>query len=326
MTTKLACKICGNDTGNSIVHTKERMLGLNDPFDYLECGACGCVQLIGIPADMQRYYPQDTYYSLSRKQEADRSASSFSKWVRRIQADYKIYSRRKLLGWLLSIGYTTPGIYRYLQKINAQYETSILDVGCGNGELLFRLREIGFSHLTGADPFLEKEMHVPGISIFKSDVFGLSGKYDLIMMNHAFEHMDEPVAVLTKAHELLADDGCLMIRVPVSDAYCWQQYREYWAPLDPPRHFYIYSTRSMEILASQTGFFIKELLRDATAFQFWGSEQYLKGIPLIAENSYDRNRSKSIFSKAQIRNYRARISDLNKRLLGGDAVFFLYKK
>ncbi len=63
-----------------------------------------------------------------------------------------------------------------------------------------------------------------------------------------------------------------------------------------------------------------------TALQFWGSKQYLKGIPLIAENSYDRSRSKSIFTKAQIRNYRARIAVLNKKLLGGDAVFFLYKE
>jgi SAM-dependent methyltransferase len=323
---KLSCKICGNDTGNAIIHTMERMLGLGDPFDYLECSACGCVQLIDIPFDMQRYYPRDTYYSFQGKQELDRSPSSFSTWIRRIQADYKIYDKRKLLGWLCCLGYTTPGIYHYLRKINVQYDTSILDLGCGNGELLFRLREIGFRDLTGADPFLDKEIRAPGINILKSDVFGLSGKYDLIMMNHSFEHMDEPVAVLKKVYDLLANKGCLMIRVPVSDAYCWQKYREYWASLDAPRHFYIYSTRSMGILASQTGFFIRELLHDGTAFQFWGSEQYVKGIPLIAENSYDRNRSKSIFTKGQIRDYRARIAVLNKNLLGGDAVFFLYKK
>jgi len=324
--TKFACKICGNDTRNTVIHTKERMLGLYDPFDYLECGECGCIQLIDIPSDMQRYYPLDTYYSFSRKQESDRSGFSLSKRVRKIQAEYKLYDKRKLLGWLLCLGYTTPGIYYYLRKINAQYDTSILDIGCGNGDLLFRLKEIGFRDLTGADPFLDKEIRVPGINIFKSDVFGLSGKYDFIMMNHAFEHMDQPGAILKKVHDLLSDKGCLMIRVPVSDAHCWQAYRECWAPLDPPRHFYIHSTRSMGILASKTGFFIKELLHDATAFQFWASEQYIKEIPLIAKNSYDRNKSKSIFTKAQIRNYRARIATLNKSLLGGDAVFFLYKE
>lgn len=323
--TKMACKICGNDTDNTVIHTKERMLGLYDPFDYLECSVCGCVQLLDIPTDMQRYYPRDSYYSFQREEESEGFAFSLSKWSRKIQADYKLYDKRKLLGWLLCLGYITPGIYHYLRKINAQHDTSILDIGCGNGELLFRLKEIGFSDLTGADPFLGEDIRVPGINIFKNDVYGLSGKYDFIMMNHAFEHMDEPEAVLKKAHDLLADKGCLMIRVPVSDAYCWRAYRECWVSLDPPRHFYIHSSRSMGILASKTGFFIKEVLHDATAFQFWGSEQYVKGIPLIAENSYDRNRSKSIFTKAQIRSYRARIADLNKSLQGGDAVFFLYK-
>lgn len=321
----MACKICGNETGNTTIHTIERMLGLGDPFDYLECGACGCVQLIDIPSDMQRYYPPDTYYSFKGKRELDGSAFSLSTWIRKIQAEYKLYDKRKLLGWLWCLGYTTPGIYHHLRKINAQYDTSILDIGCGNGELLFRLREIGFKDLTGADPFLDEEIRVPGISIFKSDVFGLSGNYDFIMMNHAFEHMDQPEAVLKKAYDLLADNGCLMIRVPVSDSYCWQKYREYWVSLDPPRHFYIHSARSMGILASRTGFFIKDVLHDATAFQFWGSEQYIKGISLIAENSYSRNKSKSVFSKAQIKGWRVRIADLNKDLQGGDAAFFLYK-
>ena len=321
----MACKICGNDNGNAVVQTKERMLGLNDPFEYLECSVCGCVQLIDIPADMQRYYPRDSYYSFKREEESENPGFSFSKWVRKIQADYKLYDKNKPLGWLFSLGYVTPGIYHYLRKINAQHDTSILDIGCGNGELLFRLREIGFRNLTGADPFIDGDIRVAGINIVKSDVYGLSGKYDFIMMNHAFEHMDQPEAILRKTYDLLADNGCLMIRIPVSDAYGWQKYRDYWVSLDPPRHFYIHSARSMGILSSRTGFVIKDLLHDAMAFQFWGSEQYLKGIALIAENSYSQNKSKSIFTKAQIEDYRKRIAVLNENLQGGDAVFFLYK-
>ncbi len=131
---------------------------------------------------MQRYYPRDTYYSFKGKQGVRSFRIFLLRRIRKIQAGYKLYDKRKLLGWLCCLGYTTPGIYHYLRKINAQYDTSILDIGCGNGKLLFRLREIGFRDLTGADPFLDKDIRVPGINIFKSDVFGLSGKYDFIMI------------------------------------------------------------------------------------------------------------------------------------------------
>ena len=37
------------------------MFGLRDQFDYLECGAYGCLQIDGIPADLDRYYPVAYY-------------------------------------------------------------------------------------------------------------------------------------------------------------------------------------------------------------------------------------------------------------------------
>jgi hypothetical protein len=82
----------------------------------------------------------------------------------------------------------------------------------------------------------------------------------------------------------------------------------------------------MKILCDQAGFEIKEVTHDSTAFQFWGSEQYKAGISLVAENSYSKNKEKSIFSKEQIAEYTKRIGELNSRQLGGDAVFYLYKQ
>jgi len=38
--------------------------GLRDEFRYLECGACRCVQLVDVPADLSKYYPPN-YYSFA---------------------------------------------------------------------------------------------------------------------------------------------------------------------------------------------------------------------------------------------------------------------
>lgn len=56
------CRICGNKNGNKPFTAKERMLGLNDEFEYFECSNCMCLQISEIPTDMDRYYLEG-YYS-----------------------------------------------------------------------------------------------------------------------------------------------------------------------------------------------------------------------------------------------------------------------
>lgn len=317
-----SCKICGNSENNKTYIAQERRFGLGGGFEYLECSNCNCVQLLNIPEDLARYYPADQYYSYKNSVNLARSGG-LSNTIRKIQSDYLLFGENKLSGSLLTAGYTVPGHFKWLKKIGANYDTAILDVGCGGGELLFRMRRNGFKNLTGTDPFNAKDIHSNGINIYKKEVFDLDGTYDFIMINHAYEHMHNPLEVLKKLHELLKPNSYLLIRIPVSNAYCWQHYGIYWAPLDAPRHLYIHSEKSMKILSDQTGFELKDIIHDGTAFQFWGSEQYKNGINLSAPNSYDVDRNKSIFSKLQIRKYKRKVKELNAQHLGGEAQFYL---
>jgi hypothetical protein len=59
------CSICGNTGGNKTHSVREMMFGMRDVFQYLECGACGCLQLLNIPKDMGKYYPEQ-YYSFRK--------------------------------------------------------------------------------------------------------------------------------------------------------------------------------------------------------------------------------------------------------------------
>lgn len=321
----IACKICGNNENNKTHIAKERMFGFEGEFEYLECSNCGCIQLLNIPEDLGKYYPNDQYYSYeSSKKFTDNAGIAGT--IRKIQSDYLLFGKPKIAGSLLTIGYHSYPYFDWLKKVHANYQTSILDVGCGGGELLFRMHRNGFKNLTGTDPFNAKEIRTNGVTIYNKDVFALNDTYDFIMINHAFEHMDKPLDVLKKLYTLLKPNSYLLIRIPVSNAYCWKEYGTYWAPLDAPRHLYIHSEKSMKILSDEAGFEIKDIVHDGTAFQFWGSEQYKKDINLKAPNSYDVDKSKSIFNKSQIREYKRRIKELNKQHLGGEAQFYLYKK
>ena len=58
----MACRICGNSASNTEYKAKEMMFGLRDEFKYFQCGECECLQVVSIPEDMSRFYPEE-YYS-----------------------------------------------------------------------------------------------------------------------------------------------------------------------------------------------------------------------------------------------------------------------
>ncbi|GBD90738.1 hypothetical protein BMS3Abin04_01457 [bacterium BMS3Abin04] len=64
---------------------------------------------------------------------------------------------------------------------------------------------------------------------------------------------------------------------------------------------------------------------DSDAYQFWGSEQYLKGIPMRDKRSYYENHEQSIFTKEQIKQFEVKATELNKKGEGDAACFYLKK-
>jgi len=64
---------------------------------------------------------------------------------------------------------------------------------------------------------------------------------------------------------------------------------------------------------------------DSLDFQFWGSEQYLKGIPLRDKKSHAELYDESVFSKQQMQEFREKAMALNKANDGDAASFYLFK-
>ena len=124
----------------------------------------------------------------------------------------------------------------------------------------------------------------------------------------------------------MPSDGMCLIRIPLVSSEAWKKYGTHWVQLDAPRHFFLYSIESLKVLAGKTNFKIKEIVYDSTEFQFWGSEQNLKGIPLMAENSHGRNPDKSDFSQEEIKNYKKMAKKLNREGLGDQVAVYLVKE
>ncbi|MDP3786394.1 MAG: class I SAM-dependent methyltransferase, partial [Candidatus Omnitrophota bacterium] len=148
----MECRICGNKNGNKIYAAREMMFGFHDEFYYFECAACGCLQIKEIPADMSKYYPED-YYSISAKPPEHRFIKDN---LVNMRDDFTVLGK-SFIGRMLFSLFPAEDL-RPLSACQLTKKSCILDVGCGTGLLLHRLKNAGFENVMGADPYIKNDI------------------------------------------------------------------------------------------------------------------------------------------------------------------------
>lgn len=318
----LQCRICENTAGNRVHAAREMMFGTRDPFDYLECGACGTVQILKVP-DHSKYYP-DNYLSFESDVPVAKNLG------RRIAAQFagKIFltGKSRLGRFIVNIEpkideHFPPSVRNY--PLGLRRDSRILDFGCGNGRLLQSLHYFGFTNLTGADAFIKDDILYPtGVNIYRRRLDEFDPAFDLIMLHHSFEHLEDPLDSLLQIRRLLGNKGVSLVRIPVIN-FAWEQYGVNWVQMDPPRHLFLYTESGFRSLAQKAGLKVEHVTYDSGAFQFWGSEQYVQDVPLIDDRSYWKNPATTIFSPKQIRDWQKQAEELNALGKGDMACFYL---
>jgi SAM-dependent methyltransferase len=289
------------------------MLGLRERFAYFECGACGCLQIEELPINLQKYYPED-YYSLK-----------VPGLLKRLRGDTKTWGMAALQR--VSGGRIGRGNRPNFVPDTLPSSTSVLEIGCGRGYLVADVFRGGFSRSHGIDPFMAKKSErTAPFRLERASADNLvarNERYGFVYMSHSLEHMPDQQAALASVRQLLTDDGICCLRIPWVSSDAWEQYRENWVQLDAPRHFYLHSKQSLEHLVSAAGLRINKLWCDSDAFQFWGSEQYQRDIPLYSSLSWLVDRRRSPFTADQIEAFGACATALNSKLRGDQVVAWL---
>lgn len=308
------CGLCGERAGHRVHVAAERMFGRGGEFRYRECGGCGCLQLLDVPADLSPYYPED-YYSLTESNAVRHPV--WSLFLRRQRAWHAL-ARKGLLGRWLPRGAEEPLPYHWFRRLGITPHSRLLDVGCGTGWLLHLLYSEGFTSVLGLDPYVERDLEFPnGVRVLKRRLEEHQGQFDLVMLNHSFEHMAEPEQVLREVRRLTAPGRHALVRVPIADSWAWREYGVHWVQLDAPRHLYLHTRRSLQLLAERTGFELEHVECDSTELQFTGSEAYLRGLTLQQMKANDP------YTEAEHQEFRRRAAELDAQHQGDQAAFYL---
>ncbi len=163
----------------------------------------------------------------------------------------------------------------------------ILDVGCGPGNMLDFLSELG--EVTGNDVSSEALDFVRqrGFSVMEGDVSrqrfpALAGVFSLITLIDSLEHMQNDVTALQEVNRLLKPGGQVFISVPA--------YQALWGTHDVKYgHFRRYVRKDLKQKLEQTGFIINKityfepfflpllfLFRQVKAISHWDSDDFVR--------------------------------------------------
>jgi 2-polyprenyl-3-methyl-5-hydroxy-6-metoxy-1,4-benzoquinol methylase len=146
---------------------------------------------------------------------------------------------------------------RYLSLIHKSgRRPRILDIGCAEGRLLQSFLEYGcecygIEHKSyPRERFLDSDR----ITYITGDIDSIElekGSFDIIILWHVLEHMDNPGDVIKRICDLLTPEGIVVIAVPNFSCIEAGIFKANWFHLDIPWHKYHFTKKSLQYLFSK---------------------------------------------------------------------------
>jgi 2-polyprenyl-3-methyl-5-hydroxy-6-metoxy-1,4-benzoquinol methylase len=138
-----------------------------------------------------------------------------------------------------------------------QGKARVLDVGCGSGVTLARMKTLGWEvEGVEVDPGGVEAARARGVTVRQGSVQEQQypdNSFDAIHSSHVLEHLHEPVRVLKECCRILKPGGALVFLTPNTASWGHRRFGRNWLHLDPPRHLVLFNPRALRKAAEQSG-------------------------------------------------------------------------
>lgn len=161
---------------------------------------------------------------------------------------------------------------RRVKEISKYIKTGkVLEIGCSTGLMLSLFKNIGFevegieASKKAAEYARKKGLEVK-IAFFEKVNF--TQKYNLIILNHTLEHMEDPIGVLIKIKKILKPKGYLMIDLPNFDSPVAKILKGKWPHLLADEHLWHFTPKAFSLLFKKIDFKILKINRTSGIWDF----------------------------------------------------------
>jgi 2-polyprenyl-3-methyl-5-hydroxy-6-metoxy-1,4-benzoquinol methylase len=270
------CEICKSKKIKFLFNGKDKLFGIPGEFPLFKCKNCKTIFLNPQLSykESEKFYPKDKYHSLENiRTEGDSLKTKINLKL------YKIYFSEK--NNILKRILFSPVKFVVRGTIIKKRE-KLLDIGCGSGQFLYEMKSLGLE-VYGVEPgdFNKEDSNKYKLNIKNLEL--IKAKYpkeffDLITINHVFEHIDNPNETMIEMHRILKKNGTLIIGVPNTNSMAEKIFGKNWLAFDVPRHLFDYSDKNIRFLLEKNKFKVLKIRYNSRPTQFIVSLYFLLNI------------------------------------------------
>jgi 2-polyprenyl-3-methyl-5-hydroxy-6-metoxy-1,4-benzoquinol methylase len=265
------CPLCSNPGGYAVHDgVPDYRYGVPGVWSFVHFACCGVASLSPPPTEPLYGYPAE-YKQHQSSPLPTQGSSRERRWIRAAVLQvhgYELEPRTLLSGAIGKLCNAVPmvrlaALWGSLLVPQRSPSGRLLDIGCGNGRFLANMQLLGWD-VRGVEPdrtSAQLASRLCGVQIYPDVETALHGEqpFQVITMNHVFEHIRDPQSTLAQVWQLLRPGGKLAICLPNWKSAAHRIFGRYWRTLEPPRHVLMYEPHGLAKLVGEMGFIVDKV-------------------------------------------------------------------